>query len=68
MNHRATPRRRANATANLAVYDGRLRIGEIEELATGRAIAYAIEERGRVKIGISANRIEAMRAVSRGRA
>lgn len=67
MNRHVGPRRQTNTTARLAVYDGRVRIGEIEDRGRGRVVAYAVGKRGRIKIGTFANRIEAMRAVSRGR-
>jgi hypothetical protein len=51
----------------MAVYDGQDCIGEIEERGRSRIVAYAIDKRGRIEIGEFANRIEAMRAVSRVR-
>jgi hypothetical protein len=51
----------------MAVYNGRVCIGEIDERRRSRIVAYAIDKRGRFKIGEFANRIEALRAVSRVR-
>jgi hypothetical protein len=68
MKRRFSPRRQTNTTAKrLAVYDGLLCIGEIEDRGRGRVVAYAVGKRGRIKIGNFANRLEAMRAVSPGR-
>jgi len=65
-------RKRASRNADpaatlLSVYDGTLQVGEIEDHGRRRVLAFAIGKRGRVKIGIFANRLEAMRAVSRSR-
>jgi len=67
MKPRARPRRVADTAKRMAVYDGQDCIGEIEERGRSRIVAYAIDKRGRIEIGEFANRIEAMRAVSRVR-
>ena len=67
MKPRARPRCVADTAKRMAVYDGRDCIGEIEERGPNRIFAYAIDKRGRIEIGEFANRIEAMRAVSRVR-
>jgi hypothetical protein len=61
-------RRPGQAPRLLSVYDGAVHIGDLKDCGKHGVVAYAIGKRGRIKIGIFANRIEAMRAVSRGRA
>jgi hypothetical protein len=51
----------------LSVYDGAIHVGDIKDCGKHGVIAYAIGERDRIKIGTFANRIEAMRGVSRSR-
>lgn len=68
MKPRAGPRRAADTKKRLAVYDGRQCIGEIEVRGRGQIVAYAIDKCGRIEIGQFANRVDAMRAISRVRA
>ncbi len=51
----------------LAVYDDRQRVGEIEERGRVQIVAYAVDKCSRIETGQFANRVEAMRAVTRVR-
>jgi hypothetical protein len=60
--------KRAHAAHTLAVYDGTTHVGDVKDCGKQGVISYAIGRVRRIRIGTFANRTEAMRAVSRGRA
>jgi hypothetical protein len=67
MSGRPTSRRnRSQAPTTLSVYYGAEYIGDLEDYGDGRAVAYATGKGGGIKVCTFENRIDVMRAVSRG--
>jgi hypothetical protein len=47
----------------LAVYDGTKQVGEIDDRGRGKATAFCVGPRLRIKVGVFENRTAAMRAI-----